>query len=1035
VTIPGLVLSNPFDQGQFTKFVKDFLPDFRQDERQVDVLNSGFSNITKLGESDSLITTVLIIKSKKNIDSRITLTNNSFKILKAYNIYRALIVYVNDDDSIWRLSLLTALPTFDSSGKVVISYSNPRRHSYVLGSDVGIATARKYLANMGPITDFENLQFRFSVEAVNKDFYKEIAEHFYELVGRYGDNKEVLKKPVLKLPNKKAKIEDLQNYSVRLLGRIIFLWFLKQKTSNTGNPLLPTELLAKKNGNYKNILHERVEPIFFEVLNKQMTQRDSMYQKDLYDQVPYLNGGLFHASDGDAGDFYNDKSRKSEIDIPDSWFIALFKTLDTYNFTIDENLENDVDLSIDPEMLGRVFENLLAEINPETGQIARKSTGSFYTPRAIVNFMVDETLTEYLLAKTSISDEKIRAVISTTKHDDLEYPLEEKEKIKIVKAISDLKVLDPACGSGAFPMGMLQKLLWVVTQVDPDGDEYLESQDLEGTEHWLTTGRLDYLRKRKIIRDVIFGTDIQSVAVEIAKLRCFLTLIVDQEIDDKSPNRGVVPLPNLDFKFICADSLTPLDSNIQMSIGDDPDLEKKLANIRRRYFTTTNEEKKNKLRDEFEEIVTSDPTLFAESLRNTQLKSFRPLASNNQAKFFDLQTMFGIDGFPIIIGNPPYKVLEGADSDEIKLNLRSIDSYKYALGGKLNLYRHFIERSQQLLNETGILCFIVPSTLIADKNTTGIRRMFREKGSLHFLIEFPEKERVFESVTQATAIFLFSNGTTSTEFRLSIGLNKAILPPESHAKIKWEEIERLFGENLYFPLIKSEVELRLIEQLGDKSVPLNKFFKVYQGDLNLSLRKQDISKKASGYLLVRGEHVDAYSLSLDEFGSAPRRINLKKSELNSTLSSVKNNRLVMQGIANMGNAYRLKAAKVPANIVVGHNANVLESLTANESLSDYELLALLNSKLLNWYYRKISTNNSINIYELDFLPIRIFDNSVKSQVEDYVTELLQLSSKAAGGSPVDSRIAELRHKLDSMVFDLYDMGEDFKRLVENEMGA
>jgi hypothetical protein len=136
-------------------------------------------------------------------------------------------------------------------------------------------------------------------------------------------------------------------------------------------------------------------------------------------------------------------------------------------------------------------------------------------------------------------------------------------------------------------MGMLQKLLWVISQVDPEGDEYLESQDMEGTEHWLSTGRLDYLRKRKIIRDVIFGTDIQSVAVEIAKLRCFLTLIVDQEIDDSSPNRGVVPLPNLDFKFICADSLTPLDSNKQMSLGDDPDLEKKLASIRRRYFTTT----------------------------------------------------------------------------------------------------------------------------------------------------------------------------------------------------------------------------------------------------------------------------------------------------------------------------------------------------------------------------------------------------------------------------------------------------------------
>jgi Alw26I/Eco31I/Esp3I family type II restriction m6 adenine DNA methyltransferase len=1026
VTIPGLVLSNPFDQGQFKKFVKDFLPDFRQDERQVDVLSSGFSNITKLGESDSLITTVLIIKSKKNIDSRITLTNSSFKILKAYNIYRALIVYVNDDDSIWRLSLLTALPTFDSSGKVVISYSNPRRHSYVLGSDVGVATARKYLANMGPITGFDDLQFRFSVEAVNKDFYKEIAEHFYELVGRYGDKKEVLKKPVLKLPHKKAKIEDLQNYSVRLLGRIIFLWFLKQKTSNAGKPLLPTDLLAKKDGNYKNILHERVEPLFFEVLNKQMAQRESIFQEDLYGQVPYLNGGLFHASDGDAGDFYNEKLRSSEIEIPDSWFIALFETLDTYNFTIDENLENDVDLSIDPEMLGRVFENLLAEINPETGQIARKSTGSYYTPRAIVNFMVDETLTEYLITKTSISDEKIRAVITTTKHDDLEYPLDGLEKTNIVKAISDLKVLDPACGSGAFPMGMLQKLLWVITQVDPDGDEYLESQDMEGTEHWLTPGRLDYLRKRKIIRDVIFGTDIQSVAVEIAKLRCFLTLIVDQEIDDASPNRGVVPLPNLDFKFICADSLTPLDPNKQMALGDDPDLEKKLASIRRRYFTTTNEDKKNKLREDFEKLVTSDPTLFAESVRNTHLKSFRPLASNNQAKFFDLQTMFGLDGFPIVIGNPPYKVLEGSDSKEILENLRSISSYKYALGGKLNLYRHFIERSVQLLSKDGVLSFITPSTLIADKSTQGIRRMFRETGELKFLIEFPEKEKVFESVTQATTVFLFKEGGSASSFKLSVGLNKAVLPPEASAIISWDDISNLFGEALTFPLIKSEIEFGIIRHVYDSSKPLSKFASCYQGDINLTGSKDDLRNSPATNILVRGDHIAPFAvdLSLD-------RTDRRWIEMRVVPEVAKNRRIVCQNVANMGLKQRIIAGSIPPGVIVGHSANCVDIL---ENSIDFDtLLAILNSKLMNWIFKKTSTNNHVNVYELETLPIKGFSNPDIKIISKAVKRISEIRAKSQNATSLIEEALALQLDIDTIVYRNYEIDLAAQAVINADM--
>jgi adenine-specific DNA-methyltransferase len=1024
-----VILSNPFSQKEFTDFIKGFLPDFKLDLRKVEVGSSGFSEILRLGESAPLLTSVLIVRSTKSVNSRISLTNNSFKILKVHNIYRALIVYVNDDDSIWRLSLLTALPTFDSTGKVVISYSNPRRHSYVLGSDIGIATARKYLANMGPITDFENLQFRFSVEAVNKDFYREIAEHFYQLVGRYGDKKEVLKKPVLKLPGKKTKIEDLQNYSVRLLGRIIFLWFLKQKMSNTGKPLLPPDLLTKKDGNYKNILHEKVEPIFFEVLNKQIPQRDSEFREGFYGQVPYLNGGLFHASDGEAGDFYSEKLRKSEIEIPDSWFVALFKTLDTYNFTIDENLENDVDLSIDPEMLGRVFENLLAEINPETGQVARKSTGSYYTPRAIVNFMVDETLTAYLLKKTSISDEKIRAVITTTKHDDLDHPLDGNEKTKIVNAISDLQVLDPACGSGAYPMGMLQKLLWVITQVDPEGDEYLESQDMEGTEHWLSAGRLDYLRKRKIIRDVIFGTDIQSVAVEIAKLRCFLTLIVDQEIDDNSPNRGVVPLPNLDFKFICADSLTPLDANKQMSLGDDPDLEKKLASIRRRYFTTTSEEKKIKLREDFEKLVTADPTLFAESKRNSQLKSFRPLASNNQAKFFDLTTMFGMSGFPIIIGNPPYKVLEGSDSKEILENLRGITSYKYALGGKLNLYRHFIERSVQLLSENGILSFIVPSTLIADKNTQGIRKMFKEKGSLKFLIEFPEKEKVFESVTQATTVFLFTTGKSSSVFSLSVGLNSAVLPPDSHADIHWDEVESLFGEALVFPLIKSNYELELMKEIHKDSKNLKKLVNCYQGDINVSSRKGDLRNVKTDFLLVRGEHVQAYGVNLSDTDPDRRWIEIQKSELKGTLEQVTRERLVMQGISNMGTKFRLQVGKIPAGVVVGHSANVLEII--NDDIDVNSTLAILNSKLMNWYYKKISTNNNVNIYEMDDLPIRVFKGEKLKKINSLVNRVLEIKSTKNPTSKLNEEIESLQSQIDILVYELYEIESSKIRIIEN----
>jgi len=745
-----MILSNPFSQKEFTDFIKDFLPDFVLNSRKVEVGSSGFMEVLRLGESSSLMTSVLIVRSSKNINSRISLTNNSFKILKTHQIYRALIVYVNEDETIWRLSLLTALPTFDPTGKIIMSYSNPRRHSYVLGSDVGIATARKYLSNLGPVTDFDNLQFRFSVEAVNKDFYKEIAGHFYELIGKYGDNGKVIKNPALHLPGKKTRIEDLQNYSVRLLGRIIFVWFLNQKTSALGKSLLPIDLLTGTTAKQKNILHDQIEPLFFEVLNKQLNERESKFQKGQYAEVPYLNGGLFHATEGEAGDFYNSKTRKSQIEIPDSWFESLFQTLITYNFTIDENLENDVDLSIDPEMLGRVFENLLAEINPETGKMARKSSGSYYTPRKIVNFMVDNSIKQYLSAKTNILEQKIKALLTTSKLDDVENPLSESEKSLVVEAMKEFKILDPACGSGAFPMGLLQKIMWVLQEVDPTGENFLEGDDYAGTEHRMTSKGLDYLRKRRIIRDSIFGVDIQSFAVEIAKLRCFLTLIVDQEIDDSSPNRGIVPLPNLDFKFVVANTLVPLEKIKQMTFGDDPELEGKLLKIRNRYFTASTEEKKSKLRVEYEKLVSTQPSLFEESKRNTQLKTYRPLESNTCATFFDSVTMFGIHGFDVVIGNPPY-----VSADNMGNELK--DTYKQSYisaKGKYDLYYLFYEVGKNLLSPSGVLSFITPNKFCAADSADELRTVLSKNTELE--IFSLSKLKVFESAANYPLVVFVS---------------------------------------------------------------------------------------------------------------------------------------------------------------------------------------------------------------------------------------------------------------------------------------
>ena len=1018
-----MILSNPFNQEQFNGFIKEFLPDFQKNEQNVETGKSGFEKIVKLGESDSLLTSVFVFRGTKNIGSRVALTNSSFKVLKNYSIYRALIVYLNQDDTIWRLSLLTATPSFDQSGKIVVTYSNPRRHSYILGTDIGVATARKYLYTKGKVSDFEDLQNRFSVEAVNKDFYAEIAEHFYNLVGKYGSKGEILKKPILKFNDKKMTVETLQNYSVRLIGRIIFLWFLRQKKSSNGHSLLPKELLDFKN---RSALHDSLEPLFFEVLNKPQESRSGTHANSPYSDVPYLNGGLFHPSEGPSGDHYSSTSKRSNIEIPNDWFTELYATLNTYNFTIDENLEYDIDLSIDPEMLGRVFENLLAEINPETGQVARKSTGSYYTPRPIVNFMVDESLKNYLIAKTKISDDKINAVISMNRQDDLEYPLSSEEKIQIVSALNTLKVLDPACGSGAFPIGMLQKILWVLIQVDPKGALYL--RDLDSDEMFGgAVNRLDYFRKRKIIRDVIFGCDIQPVAVEIAKLRCFLTLIVDQEIDDELPNRGVVPLPNLDFKFICADSLTPLYQANQQGLGDDPKLEEKLSSLRAKYFSTTNEKRKLQLRAEYKEIVDSSPTLFGESKRSAQLKTFNPFAADSKAYFFDAMTMFGFQKFDIAIGNPPYISALAAKkilATELRENYKRV--YQSAKGA-YDMYLLFMEMGLNNLKDEGTLVYITPTKFLSAKYAESFRQMAHKH--IKKIVDFGNS-RVFKSAGVSTAISVFRMNVpidivlgdvcdvdlykpVYSRVLPKLSLNE--FPEQTWGHLKWGDYNLL--SKIYMNSCRLEersivVASSTASEADNWAKSVNEvksqesFKMINTGTIKQFFSTWGITPYSNKKIKILKPYLDISQIELRrvEMFEKPKLIIGKLSK-------------TLKAVLDSGGEYA--------------SSNTVFVFDVNKPYSIYSLSAILNSQLMAYIYSStFSGLNMLGSFQYQAPQIRILPIPKHPNIE-ILEEIESLVRKLENNhmNSMDSRLTSL----DKLVFDLYNLSEGDVKTIESSM--
>jgi len=746
-----MILNEPYSKELFDSFLKDFLPDYQKDERQVRTTDKSIlTEVTQLGTSRDVNVTVLEAKCEEtDTNKRIAITQAAFKVLRDHSIRNAIIAFHDGSDQ-WRLSLLTS--TLDiKNGKVVKKDSNPRRYSYLLGVGAKTVTPYKYLIEKGKIEDIKQLQERFSVEVVNKQFYASIANLFTKLIG--GERGATKYLGLLKLNGVVNQNVEHQEFAVRLIGRVIFSWFLKEKKSTTGAPIVPNELLSldavASNADY---YHSALEPLFFELLNKRIEQRHEYLREIPFSTVPYLNGGLFSPQ---YNDYYNQNSFNGAgtpglTHIPDSWFTELFTVLEQYNFTVDENTSYDVDLSIDPEMLGRIFENLLAEINPETGESARKNTGSFYTPREIVDYMVDSSLLEFLKSKTGAEEEKLKALISWGQLDDEQYPLTNVEKEKVVSALANLTILDPACGSGAFPIGILQKVVYILQQVDEKAELWLQNQlrtinspELRrDIEEKYRNENYDYLRKLGVIRESIFGVDIQTIATEISKLRCFLTLVIEEDVDDSAQNRGIRPLPNLDFKFVTANSLIGLpESNKsgKLNLFEDTSHIDRLKNIRNRYFGADADERA-RLQVEFKDLQL---TMFKSRLASmgatsdlyNVLSDWNPF-NHDKTEWFDSEWMFGVDNFDLVIANPPYVGEKGSKAIFDTLKPGNIGKRFYK--GKMDLFYFFFHLGLDCLKDGGALTFITTNYYPTANGAIRLRKDFYERSNIVRLINFDE---------------------------------------------------------------------------------------------------------------------------------------------------------------------------------------------------------------------------------------------------------------------------------------------------------
>ena len=700
--------------------LSSFLGNFVFQEKIVDVDKKKYEYIDSayyLGKNE--LFSVFEVHHLHHSDARVGLTKQAVEIMKSRLEFtqRAIFFFVPKNSNTFRISLVT----FDWANN---KPNNPRRYSFLVGEEQKTHTAIQQLSNVASTED--ELLKRFSIEVVNDDFYKKISAHFEDLLNQ-------IKYPSVCQQEKQE--EAKRNFAVRLIGRLIFCWFLKKKYRLDGSSLIPEELLSSKAAIEcsTNYYHDILEPLFFETLNKQPQDRIPKCRVGLLARIPFLNGGLFEAHDPEDGYKYDEKTETCylgmAITIPNDWFINFFETLETYNFTIDENTSTDIDLAVDPEMLGRIFENLLASINPETKESVRKATGSYYTPREIVDYMVTQSLKQYLYTKTDI-DHKV--IDSLFEFEPQIATLSDFEKQRIYKALSTAKVLDPAVGSGAFPMGVLQKIMSIIHIIDPKGFIYRDLSDNILTSNF-SSKQLDYINKYTLIRDCIYGVDIQPMAIEICRLRFFLTLIVEEESENPKP------LPNLNFNFACANSLVGLQQPKQEAelFSQRTGLIEELKRVRKSYFNSSAEEKE-RLKQKFSEIQTQiwlrtfhteqryliEDSRFKLSKQQAQNKEYADELSSwdpfsyQSNKWFDPFWMFGVEnGFDIVIANPPYiesrnKLFSETLKDKLEEQLFYVYGKQrgkfFSRGADLLIF--FYEFAIRSISEDGICTFITQNS-------------------------------------------------------------------------------------------------------------------------------------------------------------------------------------------------------------------------------------------------------------------------------------------------------------------------------------
>lgn len=843
-----------------------------------------FTDFQKLGElrfdggEKLIITTSLVNKDLTERSGKKDQYEKAKRILKEQEIYDAGFFVFHDESGKFRFSLV-----YGQAEGTKRAYSNFRRFTYFVSSD---QTNKTFLNRVGGCnySTLDYIRDAFSVEKVTKAFYKEIADWYFWAAKN------------VTFPEAAEKETNGRKIAViRMITRLIFIWFMKERRLVSLKLFNKEEISIllkslKPNGTtyYKAILQN----LFFATLNTKIKDRkfrfDQSYQgknKDymehsiyrydnyfknqedmllIFRDIPFLNGGLFDCLDqriSENGqnievrvDGFSDK--EVGLNVPNYLFFSdvkeanlnkdygtknkkykvqgLLNILSAYNFTIDENDPNDQEVALDPELLGKVFENLLASFNPETATTARKATGSYYTPREIVDYMVTQSLKQYYkihLDDVLDIDNKLDKLLSPVTGEQ-ENPFEESDSSRIVRLTDELRIVDPAVGSGAFPMGILNKLVLVLAKVDPDNKLWQETQIkvVEGVPDPVIKKKLmaqittqfaeknaDYGRKLYLIQKCIYGVDIQQIAIEIAKLRFFISLLVDENIDKSNPdNWGIIPLPNLDFKLMQGNSLISEFMGINLDTEDSnsygklmkDQTEELIAQFQDKkglFQNETDRAKKEALKSEIEKLLTqiferklqSQKAEYLAKLKNIEQKhvnvpniqqriesikkdtetlnknykfdlaqaekQLKEFTSGQKVKPFFAWRLYFAEvfhekgGFDIVIANPPY----------IKeyINRKAFDGVRDSpyYQGKMDIWYLFACQSIGHLTNDGILTFIAQNNWVTSYGASKLRNKVISDTRILALLDFGDY-KIFETSGIQTMVMVFRKDRNTNDY-------------------------------------------------------------------------------------------------------------------------------------------------------------------------------------------------------------------------------------------------------------------------------